>query len=107
MALDISHPDFWTRALQFTPTIHRDVYPAIAPESDRAHQAANGKVVVVTGAGSGFGKVCFDIYLYDFQVILPLMHVARGHAYNGLNLERGRLCLPDDGGSSLTKLWLR
>ncbi|KEF52801.1 uncharacterized protein A1O9_11218 [Exophiala aquamarina CBS 119918] len=56
MALGISDPDFWTRALQFTPTIHRDIYPAIAPESDRARRVATDKVVVVTGAGSGFGK---------------------------------------------------
>lgn len=56
MALPISHPDYWTRALQFTPTIHRDVYPAIGPDSARARRVANGKVVLVTGAGSGFGK---------------------------------------------------
>lgn len=62
MELEISNPDYWTRALQFTPTIHRDVYPAIEPNSDRSQRIANGKVVVVTGAGSGFGKVCSPNY---------------------------------------------
>ncbi|KIY02624.1 uncharacterized protein Z520_01089 [Fonsecaea multimorphosa CBS 102226] len=56
MALPMSHPDFWTRALQFTPTIHRDVYPALDPESQKLQGIAKGKVVLVTGAGSGFGK---------------------------------------------------
>lgn len=58
MALDVSHPDFWTRALQFTPNIHRDLYPAISHEAANIQEIARGKVVIVTGAGSGFGKVC-------------------------------------------------
>ena len=57
MSLHMSHPDFWTRALQFTPDIHRDVYPALEPKSQRLQGIAKGKVVLVTGAGSGFGKV--------------------------------------------------
>ena len=57
MPLDVTHPDYWTEALQFTPTVHRDVYPALDPLSDRLQAIAKGKVVVVTGAGSGFGKV--------------------------------------------------
>ncbi|RVX67763.1 hypothetical protein B0A52_07886 [Exophiala mesophila] len=56
MALELSHPDFWTRALQFTPTIHRDLYPALSHEAASIQQIAQGKVVIVTGAGSGFGK---------------------------------------------------
>ena len=60
MALELSHPDFWTRALQFTPTIHRDLYPALSHEAASIQQIAQGKVVIVTGAGSGFGKVCFQ-----------------------------------------------
>lgn len=57
MPLDASHPDFWTEALQFTAKIHRDVYPAISPTNEDIKQIARGKVVLVTGAGGGFGKV--------------------------------------------------
>lgn len=57
MALPVSHPDFWTRALQFTPTIHRDVYPAVAPESEILQRIARQNIVIITGGASGFGKV--------------------------------------------------
>lgn len=57
MPLDANHPDFWTEALQFTPTIHRDVYPAISSSNEDIQQIAHGKVVLITGGGSGFGKV--------------------------------------------------
>ncbi len=60
MSLPVSHPDFWTRALQFTPTIHRDVYPALYPETEKIRGIAKGKIVLVTGAGSGFGKVNYS-----------------------------------------------
>jgi hypothetical protein len=57
MPLDQTHPDYWTEALQFTQTLHRNVYPAIDPSNDKIRYIASGKVVLVTGAGSGFGKV--------------------------------------------------
>ncbi|KAM0251247.1 hypothetical protein ACHAQJ_008280, partial [Trichoderma viride] len=56
MPLDANHPDFWTEALQFTANIHRDVYPAISPLNEGIRQIASEKVVIITGAGSGFGK---------------------------------------------------
>uniref|UniRef100_A0A8H7K5F1 Transcription factor domain-containing protein n=1 Tax=Bionectria ochroleuca TaxID=29856 RepID=A0A8H7K5F1_BIOOC len=56
MPLDPSHPDYWTQALQFTETIHRDVYPTVDPTQPSLQRIAQGKVVVVTGAGSGFGE---------------------------------------------------
>ncbi|KAK5991904.1 Short chain dehydrogenase citE-like protein [Cladobotryum mycophilum] len=56
MPLDPSHPDYWTEALQFTSNIHRDVYPAIDPSNPRIQQIARDKVVLITGAGSGFGE---------------------------------------------------
>ena len=52
MALDPTHPDYWTQVLQFTETVHRDVYPAIEPTDSKMRQIANSKVVVVTGAGA-------------------------------------------------------
>ncbi|CAM1508105.1 Fc.00g049530.m01.CDS01 [Cosmosporella sp. VM-42] len=56
MPLEPSHPDYWTEALQFTEHVHRDVYPAIDPSLDKIRTIAKGKVVLVTGAGSGFGE---------------------------------------------------
>lgn len=100
MTLDISDPDYWTRALQFTPTIHRDVYPAIEPNSDRAQRSANGKVVIVTGAGSGFGKVCSPNQ--TMRVVLDgfggsrLTLKSREHVFNGQDRGLGRLLLLDD-----------
>ena len=57
MSLEPSHPDYWTEALAFTETLHRDVYPAIDPSRDNIRSIAKDKVVLVTGAGSGFGEV--------------------------------------------------
>lgn len=59
MPLDQTHPDYWTEVLQFTANVHRDVYPAIDPSGEEIQRIAQGKVVLVTGAGSGFGEVCF------------------------------------------------
>lgn len=57
MPLEPTHPDYWTEALQFTATVHRDVYTAIDPSNDKIRSIAKGRVVLVTGAGSGFGEV--------------------------------------------------
>ena len=57
MPLPQDHSDFWTEALQFTKTVHREVYPAIDPTSAELRRIASGKVVIITGAGSGFGEV--------------------------------------------------
>jgi hypothetical protein len=61
MALDSSHPDYWTQALQFTQTVHRNLYPAIEPSSNKIRCIAQGKIVIVTGAGTGFGAVSCDL----------------------------------------------
>jgi hypothetical protein len=57
MPVEINHPDYWTEALQFTPTVHRDVYASLSPSNERIRRIAKDKVVLITGAGSGFGKV--------------------------------------------------
>ncbi|TPX17830.1 uncharacterized protein E0L32_002931 [Thyridium curvatum] len=56
MPLDPSHPDYWTEVLQFTSIVHRDVYPAIDTTNEKIRGIAHDKVVLVTGAGSGFGE---------------------------------------------------
>jgi NAD(P)-dependent dehydrogenase (short-subunit alcohol dehydrogenase family) len=55
-ALPPSHPDFYTQVLQFTPTVHRSVPPSLQPDSPFLQAAAAGKHVLITGAGSGFGR---------------------------------------------------
>lgn len=56
MALSVSHPDYYTQALQFTPTIHRAVPPSLQPITPLLTSAASGRRVLITGAGSGFGR---------------------------------------------------
>jgi len=49
--------DYWVKKQQFTKTVYRDVYPAIDPTSASNSQA--GKVVVITGASRGLGRLAF------------------------------------------------
>lgn len=44
----------YTMPFQLTKTIRRDPYDAILPKPN----AAQGKVIVITGAGTGIGAVC-------------------------------------------------
>lgn len=46
--------DFATKLTQFTPTMHRNIYPAISPKN--AQNSAKGKNVLITGATRGIGK---------------------------------------------------
>ncbi|KAH6670068.1 putative oxidoreductase ucpA [Halenospora varia] len=50
-------PAFYVKKFQFTKTTYRDVYPAIDPTSPTNSQA--GKVVVITGASKGIGRMGF------------------------------------------------
>lgn len=54
-ALQSADVDAITKMLQFTPTMHRKVYPAIDPKNPQ--NSAAGKNVLVTGATRGIGKV--------------------------------------------------
>ena len=70
MPVDISHPDYWTEALQFTPTVHRDIYASLNAANERIRCIAKDKVVLITGAGSGFGKVWIparDLHISDLS----------------------------------------
>jgi hypothetical protein len=42
--------------LDFVDKIHHDVYPAIDPKG-KLSGAAEGKVIILTGAGKGIGEV--------------------------------------------------
>lgn len=53
MDYDKLDPDHFTRLSAFTKTIHRDVYPAVLPTNPDL--SMKGKLVIVTGAGSGIG----------------------------------------------------
>jgi FlaA1/EpsC-like NDP-sugar epimerase len=48
-------PHAMTRPIQFTPTMRRDVYPAIDPKNPE--NSAAGKNILITGGGRGIGKV--------------------------------------------------
>ncbi|KAH9205635.1 hypothetical protein DL95DRAFT_397469 [Leptodontidium sp. 2 PMI_412] len=49
--------DFFVTSQAFTKSTYRDVYPAIDPTSASNNQA--GKVIVITGASKGLGRIAF------------------------------------------------
>ena len=53
--------DMFTKPFQLTKTMRRDVYPAVDPTSPGLK--ADGKVVLITGAGGGIGYVRIDSHL--------------------------------------------
>lgn len=48
--------DAYTAPFMLTKSMHRDVYPAVDPVKNLSI-SADGKVLVVTGAGGGLGFV--------------------------------------------------
>jgi hypothetical protein len=46
--------DYFITSMQFTKTIHTDVYSSIDPTTPALSQA--GKVVIITGASKGLGR---------------------------------------------------
>ncbi len=69
MPLDPQDPGYWTEVLQFTPTVHRDVYPSVSPTNVDIRRVAEGKVVLVTGSGSGFGEVCIAAFYHQLAIL--------------------------------------
>jgi hypothetical protein len=57
----MSDPDQFTTPFAITKTVHRDPYPAISPEKPENSQA--GKIIIITGGGSGIGAVCLLLSL--------------------------------------------
>ena len=49
--------DQYTKPFLLTQTSHRDTYPNISPERPGNSQA--GKIIVITGGGSGIGAVSY------------------------------------------------
>lgn len=45
----------WTLPVQLTGPIHRDIYPLISPDNPVNNQ--QGKIILITGGGSGIGAV--------------------------------------------------
>ena len=53
--MDSLPEDYFVASSQFTPTVHRDVYPAINPVTNPA-LSQKGKVIAITGATRGIGR---------------------------------------------------
>ncbi|KAJ0415326.1 hypothetical protein BJY00DRAFT_327144 [Aspergillus carlsbadensis] len=50
----MADPNMFLKAMAFTKTAHRDIYPAVQPTRPELSQA--GKVIVITGATRGLGR---------------------------------------------------
>jgi hypothetical protein len=59
MAQQLPDPDMYTKPFAFTPTSHRDVYPAI--DSKNPDISAKGKSVLITGGSRGIGRVTISV----------------------------------------------
>lgn len=58
MSSDRSDPSLaYTLPFQVTNTIHRKVQDELQPETEENRATAKGKIVVVTGGGTGIGAV--------------------------------------------------
>jgi hypothetical protein len=51
----MADPNLHVKAMAFTKNAYRDIYPAVQPTRPELSQA--GKVVVITGATRGLGRV--------------------------------------------------
>jgi hypothetical protein len=55
--IKMSDSNQFTTPFAITKAVHRDPYPAISPE--RPENSQSGKIIIITGGGSGIGAVSF------------------------------------------------
>ena len=61
----------YTMPFQLTKKINRDVYDYLSPENKENQQ--NGKIILVTGGGSGIGAVCHALEPHLSVVLTDLI----------------------------------
>ena len=69
----------YTKPFQLTKTIRRDPYDALSPS--KPENSAAGKIILITGGGTGLGAVCLSSLLVEQ---LQLMFMFRPQPSYGL-----------------------
>ena len=72
-------PNFFTTPFLLTKTGHRDPYPAISP--DKPENSQVGRIVIVTGGGSGIGAVCVLVFSSHETQVLFYSHISQAAAH--------------------------
>ncbi|KAG4444286.1 hypothetical protein IFR05_000261 [Cadophora sp. M221] len=83
--------DYFVKKQQFVKTVYRDVYPSIDPTAASNSQA--GKVIVITGASRGLGRLAF---VKSFAKARPKAIVLVARTLAPLEEVRDEICAIDD-----------
>jgi hypothetical protein len=101
----MADPNLFVKAMAFTKTAHRDIYPAVQPT--RPELSQSGKVIVITGATRGLGRVSTDpalntmVHLSQSQALLT----ARARASHSHSPRRAHV--PLRSSDALPRRWPR